>query len=139
MSNEDDPEEPSFECPYCHCSFKHERSLKKHITWTCKKVPSEGVDPAPRRPAVAPIKVKVDKEVEKEVEMLATVGIYARFRLSQLLGVTNKSTYPILSDYRFPGSSSSEIAALCPTKSTFDALIDILIDARDNHNVHRLP
>ena len=94
----------------------------------------EKTPPPSRR--VLPEKVKVDKEIDG---LLSSINCqYVKWRLAQKLGVTSKSTFPILFNYRFPGSTTSELSSLCPTRNSYEVLCSILIDARANHQVNQI-
>ena len=140
MLQEDDPdgypENSGFECPKCHQSFSRKSSLDRHLSYRCS-MPAETTFPPPRRaPQVPPEKVKVDKEVDG---LLASINCqYVKWRLAQKLGVTNLSTFPILFNYRFKGSKTSELSSLCPTRNSYEVLCSILIDARANHEVNQI-
>ena len=69
----DEPEKETFECPKCHQTFKHRRSLDKHVDFTCKKKKSQDVLMTPRVTPVTPVPVtmvRIDTELDG---LLATI------------------------------------------------------------------
>jgi hypothetical protein len=142
MRQEDDADQetdgPGFKCPNCHQQFKHKRSLSKHLNNnSCKHIPGPEILDTPRRaPKASPVKVKVDLEVDG---LLATINSpYVTWRLAQRLGVTQQFTYPILFNYRFPGSKTSGLCSICPTRDPYDVLCNVLIDARSSRQVNQI-
>ena len=65
--------------------------------------------------------------------------------MCQVLSVSQQETYPILFNYRFPGSKSSLLSTLCPTgaptgslSNPHTILYNVLIDGKMNHQVNQV-
>ena len=139
---EEDPAEDSgftesnevLKCPICGQEFKQKRTLKRHTQYRCKGLtPPEILD----SPRIAP-STKVTHNPELN-DLLATVGShYTRWRLSQVLGVTQTQTFPILFKYQFRGSRASVVSKCCPTSDPYVTMYDVLVDALDNHDVEKI-
>ena len=122
-----------YKCPNCDRKFKEERTLKRHVLYRCKALTPPQILDSPRIAPLAVTKVTHNNELD---DRLATIGSqYARWRLSQVLGVTQTQTYPILFKYQYRGSRSSVVSKCCPTSDPYVTMYDVLVDARDNHNV----
>ena len=126
----------AYKCPNCDLEFKQEKNLNRHVLYRCKALTPPQIPDSPRIPPRPPLAVtKVTHNHELDV-LLATIGSpYARWRLSQVLGVTQIQTYPILFKYQYRGSRSSSVSKCCPTSDPYVTMYDVLVDARDNHNV----
>ena len=130
-----------FECPYCQKTFRHKKGLDKHINWSCKKVPSSEPEtvsgPRVVRPPQAPVvQVRVDHELN---HLLAGVeSEYVRWRVAQKLGICQESTFPVLFDYRFPGSKKSPISKVCPTSDPIEVMRSVLKDAHERFKVDKV-
>ena len=124
-------------CPFCQKKFKHKKSLVKHLDYRCKSLPAIDILTAERRvPPVPPTRLKVDPELD---DLLSTVDSnYVRWRLAQVMGVCQQSSFPVLFNYRFPGSKTSRVPALCPTSNPYSVLCNILLDARENYQVEEI-
>ena len=69
----------------------------------------------------------------------STLKFYSvRWKLSQELGVTQSTTYPVVFGYRFNNSKASSLASVCPTSDSYTILYNILIDARQNFQVQQI-
>ena len=142
---EEDPTEDSgftesndeaFKCPQCDQVFKQKRTLTRHILYRCKVLDPSKVLDSPRIAPLANTKVTHKHELN---DLLATVGShYARWRLSQVLGVTQTQTYPILFKYQFRGSRASVVSKCGPTSDPYVTMYDVLVDALDNHDVEKI-
>ena len=102
-----------FVCIQCNKSFTTSRALERHKSFTCKgqvKVCEELLVPRVQVPPDPELElVHYDDELDG---LLASVGSdYTRWRLSQVLKVTQRDTYPVLWNYKYPGSRSSPRAA----------------------------
>ena len=130
---------PAFQCPDCLQTFKRKHSLERHISYTCKKIPQPDILSSPRvpiPPKVCVSKLTVDAELDT---LLATVDSdYARWRLSQVLGVPQSTTFPILFCYRFNNSKLSALSNVCPTSDPYTTLYNVLIDAKLNFQVEQI-
>ena len=60
---------------------------------------------------------------------------YARWRLAQILGVTEAHTYPVLFQYRFPGSKASSLSTRLPTSDPMQLMVNVLVDAKTNFGI----
>ena len=130
----------SFKCPKCHQIFKHLKGLRKHIAYICKAEPPDilvlDFPRIPHVPVVPVTKVTHSKELNG---LLSTVeSSYVRWRLSQALGVTHSDTYPILFNYRYRFSKSSVVSRCCQTSQPYEAMYNVLIDAKQNHQVGKI-
>ena len=127
------------QCPHCHKRFTQKKGLLKHINFHCKfKVlpASQDILPSPRRVTTPPVKLRHDKELDG---LLATISSpYVRWRLAKEMCVVQQTAYPILFNYRFPGSKSSELSSLCPTSDPYLALYKILRDGKMNYQVEEI-
>ena len=130
---------PAFQCPDCLQTFKTKRSLDRHISFTCKKLPQPDILTSPRvplSPEVCASRLTVNSELDT---LLASVDSdYARWRLSQVLGVPQSTTFPILFCYRFNNSKSSALSHVCPTSDPYTTLYNVLIDAKLNFQVEQI-
>ena len=140
--HEDEDAEPkavTFECPYCHQKFKHRQSHVRHVTSICKKLPGAEAVTGPRVPAkvsVPVVEVRLDQELN---DLLGTVeSDYVRWRLAKELGVAQQSTYPVLFNFRFPGSKNSTISSVCATSEPNTVMYNVLTDARINFQIDRI-
>ena len=140
-----------WQCPNCHKSFLHEKSLLRHLDYTCKEIPKPEIlssprvrplppvppePPVPSVPEVPGYQVTANEELNS---LLATIDSdYVKWRLAQVLGVAQADTYPILFCYRFKGSKSTALSSLCPTTNPYTVLYNVLIDARSNHQVEQV-
>ena len=131
-----------FFCPKCQKKFSQKKNQVRHTDFYCKKelggqddltLTSPRVSPVPQVPVT---ELKVDQECDG---LLANVeGDYSRWRLSQVLGVTQHSTYPILFNYRVPGANTSCLSTCCPTTDPQSVMLSVLLDARANHDVEQI-
>ena len=137
-TSENDQDESKFQCPYCKEMFKHKKSLDRHVTWNCKQKEPPDPDiqtPSRRNQKLVPevTELKVDKEIEG---LLANINSdYTRWRLAQIMGVTQRSTYPILHNHHYPGSKSSFLTSCCPTREPDKVMVDVLNDAYETFNI----
>ena len=135
-------DEIEFFCPKCQKKFSQKKNQVRHTDFYCKKelggqddltLTSPRVSPVPQVPVT---ELKVDQECDG---LLANVeGDYSRWRLSQVLGVTQHSTYPILFNYRVPGANTSCLSTCCPTTDPQSVMLSVLLDARANHDVEQI-
>ena len=132
-------EQEAFQCPRCNKTFKRKSSLARHLEYTCKELPGEVVLTSPRVPTVAAptsVEIGVDEELDN---LLGTIeSDYARWRLSLALRVSQKSTFPVLFSFRFPGAKDSPLSSLCPTSDPNTVMYNVLTDARINFQIEKI-
>ena len=88
---------------------------------------------SPRKVPLVTTQLTHNKEVDS---LLGTINSdYVKFRLAQLLGVTQSETHPILFNYKWKGSRDSLVSNCCHTSDPYKAMYNVLIDARNNYNV----
>ena len=128
----------SLQCQSCHQSFTTLPNLNRHISFRCKSKQSPtSEEVGSRRPKKTKEKkvIKVDKELN---DLLDTINSeYVKWRLAQVIGVTQRSVYPLLFHHSYPGSRASFLASVCPTENTCEKLFEILKDAA-NFKVDKL-
>ena len=124
-------------CPKCSMPFKHKRSLAHHIDYRCKADKLNNILTETRRPSKIPAtEIRVDSEAD---HLLDTVDSpYAQWRLSQLLGVTQRYRYPIVFHHNYPGSKSSMLSMHCPTTDPVNIMVGILVDAKNNFDIEEI-
>ena len=91
---------------------------------------------SPRKSPVPEILLKVDEELNSLLDNVESD--YARWRLAQIMGVTQKTTHPIQFNYHFPGSKASFLHNCCPTSDPHIAMFNVLIDAKTNHDIEHI-
>ena len=134
---EKDDDENKFVCPNCSQVFKQRSSLVRHMDNTCKnRIGPDLMIASPRKSPVPEILLKVDEELNSLLDNVESD--YARWRLAQIMGVTQKTTYPILFNYHFPGSKASFLHNCCPTSDPHIAMFNVLIDAKTNHDIEHI-
>jgi uncharacterized C2H2 Zn-finger protein len=134
---EEDPGDSGYKCPLCLMILSSKASYARHVNFTCKKK-KQGSDilTTKRVSPVPATQVQVDKELDG---LLANVpSPYTRWRLAQVLGVTQQETYPVLWHYSFPGSRTSMVSSYCPTSDPSDVMFNILSDARTNYDIEKI-
>ena len=93
----------------------------------------------PRVPAKVSVPVVVVRPDQELNDLLGTVeSDYVRWRLAKELGVAQQSTYPVLFNFRFPGSKNSTISSVCATSEPNTVMYNVLTDARINFQIDRI-
>ena len=134
-------QDAEFECPACHKKFTEKRTLERHVNFRCKQISASDSESNSglRVSSLSPVIVTKLTHNEEIDNLLSTIDSdYVKFRLAQLLGVTQTETQPILFGYKFPGSRTSAVTSLCPTIDPYISLYNVLIDGRNNHQVNEI-
>ena len=127
---------PAFQCPDCLKIFTRKSSLNRHMNSACTEILKPEIFTSPRIILPCVSKLTVNPELET---LLSTVqSDYARWRLSQVLGVPQSTSFPVLFSYRFNNSRSSVLSSICPTSDPYTTLYNILIDAKQNYEVYEI-
>ena len=138
---EKDDNEEEFKCPHCYKICTKKRSLDRHVSNACKALKGQDFTLPPcRRVLPVPVPVATELRVDKELDgLLANVtSEYTRWRLAQVLGVTQQNTYPILYNYHFPCSRSSFLSLSCPTSDPQNVMVNVLMDAKINFDIEQV-
>merc|ERR1711971_977327 len=119
-------------CPHCRKTFSSLSARNKHL-WknvchnSVSRTPVSSRNPPP--PALPPaILLKEDHEGL----LMGHNCPYSKYRISQLLNITNTEVYPLLSHCTIPGGIN-----VCPTTDTDRVRLKVLLAAK-NHRVNQI-